>query len=119
MRFGSATAIKAMVSMGREISMLPLWAVSPGIRQHMLSLIGQREQPLISQFALLGRKAGSGPRAAEAFPTLARLRQAESRSTAYDACRRIGAMRGANPRLRRGDTQQAFHESGKRRAGGS
>ena len=58
MRFDNAEALKAMVAMGLGISMVPLWTVEGDLHGGQLSLIRQSEPPLISRFALVGRRTG-------------------------------------------------------------
>ena len=72
MRSDSAEAIKAMVTMGLGISMLPLWTIEAGLKQRKLQVIRQREQPLISRFALVTRKTAVAPGSVEAFIQVAR-----------------------------------------------
>lgn len=67
MRFDNAEAIKAMIRTGLGISLLPAWTVDADIRQHRLNLIRQKEPPVVSRLALIGRKSRYVPLAVKAF----------------------------------------------------
>lgn len=72
MRFDSAEALKAMVAMGLGLSMLPLWSVRADLRSGFLHLVHQREQPLISKFALVCRRTAVASQTLQAFIRAAR-----------------------------------------------
>ena len=78
MRFDNAEAIKAMIRTGLGMSMLPLWAVDVDIRRGALTLIRQREQPLLSKVALVSRKSSYVPRPVQAFINMAQTFECRS-----------------------------------------
>jgi DNA-binding transcriptional LysR family regulator len=71
MTFDTAEAIKAMIRTGLGISMLPMWIVDAELRRGTLSIIHQRERPLLSRVELVSRKASQQPQAVRAFIGLA------------------------------------------------
>jgi DNA-binding transcriptional LysR family regulator len=72
MTFDSGDAIKAMIRTGLGISMLPMWIVDGDLRRGGLSLIRQRERPLLSKVELASRKSNYVPNAVQAFVEVAR-----------------------------------------------
>jgi DNA-binding transcriptional LysR family regulator len=78
MRMDSAEAIKAMVRTGFGISMLPTWIVNEDLKAHNLSLIRQKDPPLKSKVALVGRNAAFVPQAVQAFCAEARAMEWKS-----------------------------------------
>ncbi len=72
MRFDNAEAIKAMIRLGLGISMLPRWTLSAELKNRMLSLIQQKEAPLLAKIVLVTRKTGYVPQPVEAFLKVAR-----------------------------------------------
>lgn len=72
MRFDSNEALKSMVRLGLGLSVVPLWAIDEDLKHGHLSVIRQREPPLISSFALLSRSAGHLVGPVNAFVELAK-----------------------------------------------
>jgi DNA-binding transcriptional LysR family regulator len=72
MTFDSGDAIKAMIRTGLGISMLPMWIVDGDLRRGGLSLIRQRERPLLSKVELASRKSNYVPNAVQVFVEVAR-----------------------------------------------
>lgn len=72
MRFDNAEAIKAMIRAGFGISMLPMWVVDEEIKRGLLSVIRQRERPLVSHLELVSRKTNVLSSAVHAFIDTAR-----------------------------------------------
>jgi len=109
MRFDNAEAIKAMLKIDASVSMLPVWAVEPEIRNGSLFLIQQTEPPLRSRIIVAVRRGGYLPAAASALIELARRSRFTwlSAPTATGACdartprpgrRRSQTRRGRDPR---------------------
>lgn len=67
MRFDNSEAIKAMISSGLGISMLPIWIVDSDLKRGRLTLIRQAEPPLCSKVALVSRRTKFVPRAVQSF----------------------------------------------------
>jgi DNA-binding transcriptional LysR family regulator len=61
-----------MVRLGLGLSVVPLWAVDEDLKQGHLSVIRQREPPLINSFTLLSRSAGHLVGPVNAFVELAK-----------------------------------------------
>ncbi len=72
MTFDTAEAIKAMIRTGLGISMLPMWIVDAELKRRALSIIRQKEHPLLSHVELVSRRASHAPHAIQAFVELAR-----------------------------------------------
>lgn len=72
MTFDNAEAIKAMIQTGFGIAMLPYWIVDADLRKGALSMIRQKERPLVSRIELVARKCGYVPPATAAFAEMAR-----------------------------------------------
>ncbi len=72
MTFDTAEAIKAMIRTGLGISMLPMWVVDSELKRRTLSIIRQRERPLLSKVELVSRKASHLQHAVQAFIKMAR-----------------------------------------------
>lgn len=83
MTFDSAEAIKAMIRTGLGISMLPMWTVDGELKRRTLSVIRQREHPLLSQVELVSRKTSYLPQAVNAFITVAAQFQCRSPRLIY------------------------------------
>ena len=67
MRFDNAEAIKAMIRLGLGVSMLPMWTLKAELKNKSLSLIQQREPPLLARITLLTRKLSYLPKPVEGF----------------------------------------------------
>jgi DNA-binding transcriptional LysR family regulator len=78
MRFDNAEAIKAMIRARLGISMMPFWAVDADLKKGQLFMIRQRERPLLSKLALVGRRPGYVPKPVAAFVNLARNYQCKN-----------------------------------------
>lgn len=72
MRFDNAEAIKALVRTGMGISMLPYWAVDSDLRKGVLSLVRQREHPLLAKIVLVTRSHGYVAKPVAAFIEMAK-----------------------------------------------
>lgn len=81
MRFDNAEAIKAMIRLGLGISMLPRWTLNAELKNRTLSLIHQKEAPLLARIMLVTRKLGFVPQPVEAFLKVARDWQWKSRKS--------------------------------------
>lgn len=72
MAFDNADAVKAMIGAGLGVSLLPFWIVHAELRQGALTMIRQRERPLVASFELVRRRSSYVPNAVTAFIELAR-----------------------------------------------
>jgi DNA-binding transcriptional LysR family regulator len=72
MRLDNSELIKAMVRAGLGVSILPYWVVEKDVKEGHLSLIRQKEPPLLSKLALVRRKQSFVPQPVQAFINAAR-----------------------------------------------
>jgi len=72
MRSDNPEAIKAMVRTGLGISMLPMWVLDSELKRGTLSVIHQRERPLLSYVELVSRKTNVFSNAVRGFIEVAK-----------------------------------------------
>ena len=72
MTVDNAHTLVSMVQAGLGVSMLPIWAVETDIQSETLSLVQQREEPLMGKLMLAGPRSGYTPQPVQAFVEIAR-----------------------------------------------
>ena len=71
MRIDNPESIKAMVSSGLGLALLPVWVVHKEVKEGRLCIIRQAEAPLYSKIALIQRRARFIPGPLQAFVSVA------------------------------------------------
>jgi DNA-binding transcriptional LysR family regulator len=72
MTVDNAHTLVSMVQAGLGVSMLPIWAVESDIQNSSLSLVRQREEPLMGKLMLVGARSGYISQPVRAFIDIAR-----------------------------------------------
>lgn len=98
MAFDNADAVKAMIVAGLGVSLLPFWIVRAELQQGALTMIQQRERPLVAGFELVRRKSSYVPNALIAFIGLARSYRFTALRRGSDAARRGRPDRRPHPK---------------------